>query len=441
MHRVGFGDCFLLTLGYPAPLDDGRDERHLLIDFGTMSSAGVPSAETAAAISERTGGQLDVVVMSHRHRDHVSGFASAANAAALTATRPPSLVVRPWTEDPDADANFTGVDGGPGAESRAFLRELGTARAFADGLANEVTRRSASGLHRELRTVAMLQLANEAAVDQLHAWAGADAGEYLHYGKPSRIGKIVPGLTVHVLGPPTIEQHSEVATQRQDDPDEFWMLYRQLADQLPLQTLHLLGGRDAAARSAPSIATDAGGAIDPGPVRWITERLDRQELASSLRLVRLMDEVLNNTSLILVFELEGPAGQRRLLFPGDAQIENWEYALKIVDVAENRALLDRIDLYKVGHHGSRNATPRSLFELWGDPSPRAFPMASLLSTKHGVHGHHVETAVPRETLVAALDARTTLLSSDEIEAPWVEVGVDLNSADPFAETARAAPSG
>jgi hypothetical protein len=33
---------------------------------------------------------------------------------------------------------------------------------------------------------------------------------------------------------------------------------------------------------------------------------------------------MNNTSVILFFEV----GSKKLLFPGDAQIENWSYALE-----------------------------------------------------------------------------------------------------------------
>lgn len=56
------------------------------------------------------------------------------------------------------------------------------------------------------------------------------------------------------------------------------------------------------------------------------------------------------------------------LFGGDAQIENWSYLL---DQAEKdpsqRKKLEKVDLYKVGHHGSRNATPKSLFNLGPNP--------------------------------------------------------------------------
>ena len=35
MYQVGFGDCFLLSFAYHAPLPDGRRARHVLIDFGS----------------------------------------------------------------------------------------------------------------------------------------------------------------------------------------------------------------------------------------------------------------------------------------------------------------------------------------------------------------------------------------------------------------------
>ena len=65
------------------------------------------------------------------------------------------------------------------------------------------------------------------------------------------------------------------------------------------------------------------------------------------------------------------AGDRRLLFCGDAQIENWEYALTFApDRLAVLELLRGVDLYKVGHHGSRNATPRTLFNLWNEAATR-----------------------------------------------------------------------
>jgi beta-lactamase superfamily II metal-dependent hydrolase len=82
-----------------------------------------------------------------------------------------------------------------------------------------------------------------------------------------------------------------------------------------------------------------------------------QQLNSLLRIARKMDDVLNNTSVILLFEAEGPMGTTRMLFSGDAQIENQEYAPKVADDKdENLAGPAQLDLYKVDHHGA--ATPR-----------------------------------------------------------------------------------
>ena len=38
-YQVGFGDCFLLSAEYGAPLPDGRAERHLLVDCGSTRAA------------------------------------------------------------------------------------------------------------------------------------------------------------------------------------------------------------------------------------------------------------------------------------------------------------------------------------------------------------------------------------------------------------------
>ena len=125
---------------------------------------------------------------------------------------------------------------------------------------------------------------------------------------------------------------------------------------------------------------------------------------------------MNNTSLILLFEVFG----KKLLFPGDAQLENWSYALEDApDAAKTRALLADVDVYKVGHHGSLNATPKTL--LWEDFKHRnksgAQRLVTLLSTMPGKHGKVAnKTEVPRRPLLAALKAETAL--SNTVDLPF-----------------------
>ena len=89
-------------------------ERHVLIDFG---STGVPKGtsqvkrmtDIAKDIEKRTGGKLDAVVATHRHKDHISGFATDKGKGTGDVIRrlKPKVVVQPWTEAPDLATNAT----------------------------------------------------------------------------------------------------------------------------------------------------------------------------------------------------------------------------------------------------------------------------------------------------------------------------------------------
>ncbi|MDP8961297.1 MAG: hypothetical protein M3N32_06775 [Actinomycetota bacterium] len=435
MYQVGFGDCFLVSVTYRRPLHDGRAERHLLVDFGsTHSPRGqrLDMAAIAKRIGDDCGGKLDAVVVTHRHKDHLSGFANDEAFAVIEALDP-TLVVQPWTENPEAVASATGP---VGVASRRFRAALAAGDDFADELSRALAGR-AGGLRGDLRQVAEDQLKNAEASGRLNRWAAERDGEYLHAGASSKLDQLVPGLSVDVLGPPTVDQHPEVANQLARDP-EYWMLYRGLLSTgRPTHTLSATDGNYGDGAGTEPGEEPPGGtvvevssaarelAIPAGPARWLAERLQRQQLHSLQRIVRSLDDALNNTSLVLVFTI----GTRRLLFPGDAQIENWRYTLD--RLPKDKGLerrLSEVDLYKVGHHGSRNATPRSLVQLWhGDP-----PLVALLSTRPGVHGKTEATAVPRATLVTALEQRAELYSTEDLDQGGaVVVQAEARGREPF----------
>jgi len=224
---------------------------------------------------------------------------------------------------------------------------------------------------------------------------------FARHGSKSGLEALLPGVKVHVLGPPDLTQTEKIRRMRSSDPDQFWQL---TASSLPLQAqLPAARGRGKRGVSATQVPPEA---------RWFRDRMAALGGDQLLEIVRALDEQMNNTSLILLFEVGG----KKLLFSGDAQIESWSYALQDApDAAATRALLRQVDLYKVGHHGSRNATPRKL--LWEAFAKRRGTggrgLVSLLSTMAGKHGTASrQTEVPRKTLVAALEAETQLHRTD-----------------------------
>ncbi len=438
MYQVGFGDCFLLSFEYDTALADGRSERHVLIDFGSRRAPkGLGTglrARVAQLIEQHTQGRLDVIVATHRHKDHIDGFGDA-HATEILDRLQPGFVVRPWMDDPKLPPDASG----PALRSgtRRFAASLGEGQTFAATVAELAGAADVRSVRGQVGRLALDQLPNQDALDWLTDRTKTAGGVYVRAGDASRIDEFVPGITVRVLGPPTVDQEPDLVHERANDP-EFWLaLHRQLEQPAPAG---IPSGADehvrAGAPSAGGRLLTAGQAVPvaeagPGPIGWLVDRLDRQQLGSLMRIVRTLDDALNNTSVILLID----AGDKRLLFPGDAQIENWLWALKdSPEQAELTGLLADVDLYKVGHHGSRNATPRSLFNLWGEDPDPARPMTALMSTLSHVFGESEATFVPRATLVAALGRRTNLLTTDGLGAaqPFVEVMASTSDDAPFA---------
>jgi hypothetical protein len=225
---------------------------------------------------------------------------------------------------------------------------------------------------------------------------------YLYFGADAGVADVLPGVGVKVLGPPTLDQSEKIRKQRASDREQFWMIAAASAN---------VGAGTAASKPIFARRFIALEGDREEEVRWLTERLSKAQAEQMLGIVTVLDNAMNNTSLILLFEVNG----KKLLFPGDAQIENWEYALSKADVVEKLA---DVDLYKVGHHGSRNATPRDLWNSFGKRSATARSgdrLKTLLSTEAGKHGQESKyTEVPRTTLVDELKHKSEFHSTQAL---------------------------
>ena len=416
MYNVGFGDCFLVTFHYR------EKDRHVLIDYGSTappkSARGKYMTAIAEDIRRHCKGKLDILVATHRHRDHISGFATDGEGTGeLIAALKPDVVIQPWTEDPAAKKNALAAavssyrKGKPDEETvRAqFLGSLEDMHQVA-GIA---ARRAATDPHwarseagRQLAFLGEDNLKNASAVRNLMELGKRGQAFYVNAGMT--LNRLLPGVKILVLGPPTLQQSEAIRRERAKDPGEFWQ-FRSFWATHRMAAANVL-------RAAPRTLLPDARPLRPNAwppnARWFIEQARRVQTDQMLELIRDLDTVMNNTSVILLFE----AGNRKLLFPGDAQIENWSFALSN---ERWRALLRDVNLYKVGHHGSLNATPKSLWRLFRHKGGEGAPgrLETLCSTKSGKHGSAASgTEVPRRVLVEELNKSSDFHSTESYKA-------------------------
>ena len=444
-YDVYFGDCFLLVFEY-------RDmKRSVLIDFGSTGkgkaehgaiiqaddkATGERMLDIANHIRDTCGGSLDMVVATHRHKDHIYGFGLKEPGRIIRECNP-KLIVQPWTEDPADERDLSkkslvDADGFKAGPRQNFANMLQDMHEVAEAIETETLNLSDEGIHARpisanlrdkiLFTADDNKIKNRKAVDNLHAMGEAEGSKshYVSYGyDTSDWEAIFPGVKIHILGPPTLEDSDKI-TSATSRSDEFWSLQA--------MNKYFWG-----VQSATSQSTTGGIAgkplfgkanimkSRPANVRWIIRQLRNVRASQLLEIVRFVDSALNNTSVIMLFEV----GDQKLLFPGDAQIENWQYAL---DMAKKdpkiSKLLTETTLYKVGHHGSRNATPKSLwesFEKKTSQTARQNRLKTVISTMKGKHGETSDTAVPLPKMVEIMKAESDYTSTEEIEGNFFTI--------------------
>lgn len=393
MYSVGFGDCFLVGL------HDGAETGWILFDCGTITERKAHLTEVVDDIlttCRRSDGtvRINLVVATHRHKDHVWGFSDHRWADVVV-----DEVWMPWTEDPDDQRAAQIRD----RQSRLALALAGS-EAFDEPFdtAADAARRSTP---RDLahRAMALNALTNVDAMRTLHSgFSGQPRRRFLPAGE-ALCGLIVtptlPGVKFHVLGPP----RDEKAMKLMDPPEGAG--YLRWPSRIPRRT--------AGPPFASRYHIDAKGYV-PAIQGATFKPNDRVRVRKALAepsgfLNAALDRAINNTSLVLMVEVAG----QHLLFTGDAQWGSWKAML---DHPPCRALLEKTTVLKVGHHGSHNATPRALIE---EIAPR--PITALFSTKPVVQWPNIA----REPLLAALRARNDRVARTDEEAEADAAGFEV----------------
>ena len=363
MYNTGCGDCYLVTFD-----TDGQLARRVPQSMSTRASKGPRRADAAARqIVEDLGAKrrLDVVVATHRHEDHVSGF----KLDDLWAEVEVGEVWMPWTERPE-DPQAVG------------LRQRQTAAA--EALRGLIERLPAADPRAEAAAGIMLNsLTNEPAMKTLRkGFAGKAQRRYLALDSDPPTIAAAPDVKVYVLGP---SRDTKVIADLEPPASERWLAASKGDGSAQLQPF---------AEDWSISWQDFLKASELEPLRLDDALLEAIKGATEDDLVEaaaLLEGCENGTSLALAFEV----ADRVLLFPGDAQWGTWKAILANPTHVD---LLRRTSFYKVSHHGSYNATPRTFVADILPPTARAAISVAPVDNKRW-------HSIPHPDLVAAITAK------------------------------------
>jgi beta-lactamase superfamily II metal-dependent hydrolase len=434
MYRIGFGDFFLLTV----PTKTGP--AHILIDCGVHAGNIKTMNYCVQDLVKETGRKLALVIATHYHADHLSGFASNYDEFAQFEVGMVWITNRLNPKHKTAakfHAQITSLADQLRLKLGMRLTALGARADDAEHLGTHQAvwmMEDALGL----KLGAGGEGGNEKALRLLtKGFKNKPPVHYYQGGDEPELPEVLRGaISAQLLGPAPID--SDNSFSGSDNKREQY-LAAAAEGELPDTDGFTPFEKDwpALPDDYPPAAFDEyhtkeyGYGKQPGTHEDMEAVLHAAQPDALLAMAEAVDGTLNNQSLVILFEYIKT--RKKLLFVGDAQWGNWSYWLygkKVTgdDPGINKTakeILGSIDFYKVGHHGSTNANPKPAVKALNSTcvSMCSTESADYDPTKKRPYGkidpvNNKGTEVPRTTLMEELEKQTgnRLVRSDWIEA-------------------------
>ncbi|MGJ7518038.1 hypothetical protein ACSFE6_27330 [Pseudomonas baetica] len=393
IYRHGLGDCHLVTLHA-----DGGATYRILIDCGVIigtANATKMMTDVMEDVLTESGGNIDLLVATHKHWDHLSGFVQAKDAFAKLNV---GEVWMAWTEDPDDE------------KARELRKDNDEALAMLQSAAMRLQMDAPDSEHPLMELLgffgASARITTQSALDAVRNKTANVKYWNPETDPPHDLPNV--GAKIYVLGPPREEDKlRNMNGPKSPGSKTTYKLALEAFNQYLTPAINEDESQLPFARPY-NIPAQVAQSVPFFQARyWNQEdwrRIEDAWLDDATGLALQLDNVVNNTSLVMAIELnEGEV----LLFAADAQVGNWLSwkDRKWTDPEGTQVtgpdLLRRTIFYKVGHHGSSNATAREYgLELMENLQVAIVPVdhAMALKRKWG--------DIPFKTLMDALEEAT-----------------------------------
>jgi beta-lactamase superfamily II metal-dependent hydrolase len=399
MYRIGFGDFFLMTVpgkGGPA---------HILIDCGVHAANINTIEECVHDMAQVTSKNLALVILTHYHADHMSGFATCYKD--FTEFNVGAVWITNRLDPKNSDA------------SKFMMQLTSVARQLQMQLSARNDPDAIEAHHKVENALGVSENggggSNAKALKLLQSGFKNKPPVYYYQGNdaPTLPAELAGIITAEILSPSPKNSGGEFAA----------------TDNKTEQYLAALGdnGVPDSRKIRPFDQKQWSGSATEYPAHIFEEFDGSEKMEKTLGDMRpdalaaaadKLDGTLNNQSLVVFFTCNG----KKLLFVGDAQWGNWAYWLygKAVSgrdpgiTPRAKEILGSLNFLKLGHHGSTNATPIPALAAL---NPRC---AIFCSTATGAYGSEAKkTEVPRTALMEAAETRT---DNRLVRSDWVKAG-------------------
>jgi beta-lactamase superfamily II metal-dependent hydrolase len=422
-NQNNLGDCFLLKIQEQDYL------KYILIDFGSYESGNEKREnEIAKDIHDTIGNEPLTIVLTHQHKDHLSGF---INSKAIFDKINVDEVWLSFLDDPldkDAEAmkSVTEKFWKVNKDNKAKLKEK-----FPNQEGHEVINAMIEAKEGIDQFYAETQVGGS-AISNLREWS-KDNVKFLSPGEIVNLNE----TKVYVLGPPKKFEFLKKLNPNKSEAVHSMNAMMELngleisanllndalnskRNNFPFSELYSKKRNDASI-----VETSAYKQInnyDSPESAW--RKIDFDWLNDVGRMSLHMDNLTNNSSLVLAFEL--PVSKKVLLFVGDAQIGNWKSWFEVKfkkSKVKAKDLLARTVLYKSGHHSSHNATLLEALNLMNDKElVIMIPVNETVSTNR-----HFSMLKPGMLEGYNRKSKGRVLRSDTVFQP----SIDINTEHPF----------